>query len=157
MILGYRMVTMRKIYFIALLLVVLDRLCKLVVAGNMVLGQSIPLISGVLHITYIKNTGAAFGILPGQQWFLIIVSTLVVVALLVFAHKLGRSLLVQLSLALMIGGATGNLLDRLFLGWVIDFIDFRIWPVFNLADIALVMGVGLLLTDMYLDWKGSRA
>ncbi len=148
---------MRKTYLVAMAVVLLDQASKLIVDNWMTLGQSVPLISGVLHITYIKNPGAAFGILPGQQWFLIVVSFLVIAAMLFYAHRTSRDFLVQLALALMVGGASGNLVDRLLHGGVRDFIDFQVWPVFNVADSALVVGVGLLLLDLYLDWKGSKA
>lgn len=148
---------MRRFYLLSLLVILTDRASKVLVSDYMTLGQSIPVLPGVLHLTYIKNPGAAFGMFPGQGWFLIFVGVLVVAAMLFYAYSAGRNSLLQLALALMSGGATGNLIDRILYREVIDFIDFRIWPVFNVADIALVAGVGMLLLDMYLDWKRSRA
>ncbi len=148
---------MRRFYLLSLLVILTDRASKVLVSDYMTLGQSIPVLPGVLHLTYIKNPGAAFGMFPGQPWFLIFVGVLIVAAMLFYVHRVDRNSLLQLALALMLGGATGNLIDRILYRGVIDFIDFRIWPVFNVADIALVAGVGVLLLDMYMDWKRSRA
>ena len=106
---------------------------------------SIPVIKGVFHLTYVENTGAAFGMLQGNTWFLILTSVLVsaVVAYLIWKIK-PENRYVKISLALILGGALGNLVDRVLLGYVVDFLDFRIWPVFNIADSCVVVGAILL-------------
>jgi signal peptidase II len=102
-------------------------------------------IANVFHITYWRNPGAAFGILAYRTEFFIIIGTLVAVGIIIALLKLppGKHLL-KVALAMLLGGAIGNLIDRVRIGYVIDFFDFRIWPVFNIADSAIVIGVILL-------------
>jgi len=113
-------------------------------------GESIPLISGVLHFTHVKNSGAAFGVLQNQRAVFLIASIVVIIAILYYYWQdKSESKLINGSLGLVLGGAIGNLIDRVFLGKVTDFIDFRVWPVFNLADSAIVIGailLGIILT-----------
>lgn len=107
--------------------------------------ESLPVIKSVFHITYVNNPGAAFGLLANKTPVFIGVTLVVAVFILLTYNYLppGRPLL-RLALALMLGGAMGNLIDRVSFGYVIDFLDFRIWPVFNVADMAIVTGVVLL-------------
>jgi len=107
--------------------------------------ESLPVIKSVFHITYVNNPGAAFGLLANKTPIFIGVTLVVAVFILLTYNYLppGRTLL-RLALALMLGGAMGNLIDRVRFGYVIDFLDFRVWPVFNLADMAIVTGVVLL-------------
>jgi len=123
-----------------------DQLSKYFIQQNMELGQSIPIINNMFHLTYWHNPGAAFGILASQTNFLIAIGALVAAAIIIVLLKLppGKKLL-KVSLALQLGGAAGNLIDRIRTGYVIDFFDFRIWPVFNIADSAIVIGAILLL------------
>jgi len=134
-------------FVIALAVLVCDQWIKYVIVSNMEHYQSIPVIKNIFHITYVQNKGAAFGLLPNQTLFFVIV-TIIVVAVIITVfwktrHRNNFGLL-HLSLALQLGGALGNLIDRIRLGYVIDFLDFRIWPVFNFADSAIVVGVILL-------------
>ncbi len=123
----------------------LDQLTKEIISSVMHLGESIPVITNVFHITYIINRGAAFGMLENQQWLFIIVTVAVIAAVACCFKKLiHQDWLVRLGVALLMGGAAGNLVDRIRLSGVVDFFDFRIWPVFNVADIAIVAGVILL-------------
>lgn len=123
----------------------LDQLSKQLVQKNMIPGESISLIPGMFHLTYVQNTGAAFGILKEKTSFFVVITALVVLAI-VFAipHIQREHLFLRSALGLMLGGALGNFVDRARFGHVIDFIDFRIWPVFNVADMAIVMAVGFL-------------
>ena len=124
---------------------VADQATKGLVARTMSPGQSIP-DAGVLRATYVTNSGSAFGLFPNQTLFLILASLVGIGVLLVFyrTHPVASSLL-RLSLGLQLGGAVGNLIDRVRLGYVVDFIDVGSWPVFNLADSAIVVGlVGLM-------------
>ncbi len=92
---------------------------------------------------YTTNTGAAFGILQGQTWFLILVGLVVIGFLLYYSHEH------QLALGFLLGGTMGNLVDRVLYGYVIDFIHIPFWPSFNVADTFNVIGVGLLLLDAF--------
>ncbi|SIS44085.1 signal peptidase II [Kroppenstedtia eburnea] len=140
--------TIFRYIFVALVILVLDQWTKWLVVHKMDLYQTIPLWEGVFHITSHRNRGAAFGILENQQWLFIVVTVLVVVGILVYLARLKESQpLMSWSLALILGGALGNLLDRIRLGEVVDFLDFR-WihyPIFNVADSAIVIGVGIML------------
>jgi len=125
--------------------IVADRVSKVICRQYLRPLGSIPVIKGVFHLTYVENTGAAFGMLQGNTWFLILTSALVsaVVAYLIWKVK-PENRYVKISLALILGGALGNLVDRVLLGYVVDFLDFRIWPVFNIADSCVVVGAILL-------------
>lgn len=115
----------------------------------MSLNQSIPVITNVFHITYVHNFGAAFGLFVHRTGFFIFVTTVVVLLIFVFLRHLPKEQkLLRAALVLQLGGAMGNLIDRVRLGYVIDFFDLRVWPVFNVADIAIVFGVGLLILDL---------
>ena len=110
--------------------------------------QSIPVIKDIFHITIVFNKGAAFGILQKNGIFLIYVSILFILLLffLIKREKI-KSKLFLIACGLIIGGALSNLWDRLFLGYVVDYIDLRIWPVFNLSDSCITVGAGFLFWD----------
>ena len=132
-------------FAIAASVFVVDRGLKALVEGSMKPGESIPLIPGFLSLTYIKNDGGAFGILGGSQMILLVGST-VAVAVVLWMLLSGRpSKLTMLGCGLILGGAAGNLLDRLTSGEVTDYVHFSFWYIFNAADAAIVAGVGLLL------------
>ena len=133
------------VFAMGFLVFCLDQLSKQLVQKNMIPGESISLIPGMFHLTYVQNTGAAFGILKEKTSFFVVITALVVMAI-VFAipHIQREHLFLRSALGLMLGGALGNFVDRARFGHVIDFIDFRIWPVFNVADMAIVMAVGFL-------------
>lgn len=117
--------------------------------------MSIQVWPGIFHITYIQNAGAAFGILAEQRWIFIAVSVLLLAAAAFFYPQLRReSAWIRYGAALLVGGAIGNLIDRIWLGQVIDFLDFRVWPVFNIADIGIVVGVGCIMYAML--WKDRK-
>ena len=125
-----------------------DILTKYLITSNMSVGETIPIIDGVFHLTYVKNTGAAFSILTGQRLFLILLPLIIVVALVFYIIvKKPKSKLLVLSFSMIIAGGVGNLIDRISLGYVIDFLDFRIinFPVFNFADICVTLGAGLFI------------
>jgi len=123
-----------------------DQATKHLVTSTFVPGESLPLIPSVLHLTYIQNTGAAFGLFKGQQVLFIGLSILVITWVVreLLRHP-APPVLPMWGCALILGGAAGNLIDRSRLGYVIDFIDVRVWPVFNLGDSAITIGVVLLL------------
>jgi signal peptidase II len=130
---------------LALVVFVMDQAIKFVVEGAMRVGESITLITGFLSLTYIKNDGGAFGILGGNQLILLVGSTVAFVVVLWMLLSGRPSKAMMLGCGLILGGAAGNLLDRLSSGEVTDYIHFSFWYIFNAADAAIVVGVGLLL------------
>ncbi len=129
---------------LAAIVFLLDQLTKFLVRAYLPFGYSFPF-DGFFRITHVHNTGSAFGILQGQNTPLIFVSVIgILVLALIYRSQPRPTNLLRLSLGLQIGGALGNLLDRLRLGWVTDFIDVGAWPVFNLADASIVTGLVLL-------------
>lgn len=130
------------IWIIAAVVFLLDRVTKFLVADHMSLNESLPVINYFFHITYVQNRGAAFGLFPGKTPY-IIVLTLIGFAAVFFLRKKIPHLNKGMSICLgsIVGGTLGNFWDRLTSGYVVDFIDFRIWPfIFNIADSALVVG-----------------
>ena len=135
---------------IGILVFIIDQLVKHLVVSTMHLGQSLPVIKGIFHITYVLNPGAAFGMLEHQRWFFIVVALAAVLLWVAFYKKLQQeSFLMRSGAGLLLGGAVGNLADRIQSGLVVDFLDFRIWPVFNIADIAICAGAGMLIFDIW--------
>lgn len=127
-----------------------DQILKYYVFTHLLVGQSIPVLPPVFYITLVLNPGAAFGILAHNTNFFILVSAIIIIAVLVGLRYLPREMVwSRLALGLIVGGAAGNFIDRVRLGRVIDFLDFRFWPVFNLADIAIVVGALILLVDIW--------
>lgn len=148
---------MLRVFFVALGLVILDQWSKLTVIKKMNLGESIPLIDGIFHLTYVRNPGAAFSMLPYKTAFFITITLVVVAGILIYIWRIPKEkLLFRTALALMLGGAVGNLIDRIRYGSVIDFFDFRVWPVFNVADIGICVGVALLFLEILREERGSK-
>ncbi len=129
----------------------------MVVLSHFSLGQSLPVLPPVFHLTLVHNRGIAFGLFDGFDRLLLIAISLSIVVLTVIGHRLWQPLpksqagtapgsgLERAAMALILGGAAGNWIDRMRFGAVIDFLDFRVWPVFNVADSAITVGVGLYL------------
>lgn len=112
--------------------------------------QSIPVIKNIFHITVVFNKGAAFGILQEKTLFLAGISVIFILFFLfIIKKKKKRTLLFLIACGLILGGAASNLHDRIFLGFVVDYLDFRIWPVFNLSDSCITVGAFLLLWESY--------
>lgn len=130
-------------FFSAILIIVLilDVFTKFLVKKNIPINESLPLIKNILHITRVHNTGAIWGILQNNNLILIIISIIILIILAYYFKELTRSKASNFFIALIFSGAIGNLIDRIFFGFVIDFIDLRIWPVFNIADSALTIGI----------------
>ncbi|MDC3416461.1 signal peptidase II [Aquibacillus salsiterrae] len=148
-------------YLIALLVIIIDQLTKWWVVTRMELGESITVIEDVFYITSHRNTGAAWGILAGQMIFFYIITAIVIVVVIYYMNKFAReSKLMGWSLALILGGAIGNFIDRLFRKQVVDFFNTYIgsydYPIFNVADSALVVGVILVLLVTFLDEKKKK-
>lgn len=122
----------------------LDQLSKFIFSRFLSLNQSVLVIKGVFHLTLIHNRGAAFGILKNQVPVFVLASLFAVILIIRAIRKHSGSALYRFALCLILAGALGNLIDRLAFGYVIDFLDFRVWPVFNLADSAITIGAGIL-------------
>ncbi len=123
-----------------------DQLTKALVMRSMVPGQSIPILQDVFHLTYVLNPGAAFGILSNQRMFLLIMGAALILATAYFYPLLKKSDgFLRFGATAILSGAVANLIDRIQTGYVVDFFDFRVWPVFNVADIAIVLGMGLMI------------
>ncbi|MET1177946.1 MULTISPECIES: signal peptidase II [Bacillales] len=148
-------------YLIALLVIALDQLTKWMIVKKMEYGESIEIIENLLYITSHRNRGAAWGILQGQMWFFYIITIAVIIGLVYYIQKMAKgSILLGVALALMLGGAIGNFIDRVARQEVVDFVHAYIFsysfPVFNVADAALSIGVGLLVIHMFLEEKNAK-
>jgi len=145
---------------VILLILVFDQCSKALVVLNLTIGESIPLIKGVLHITYVKNTGAAFGLFKNstQVFSVISIVTVTFISVLIFRSitkgRFQSRPVFDYGMILILSGALGNLIDRLRLSYVIDFIDVRIWPVFNIADSSITIGTILILIS-FIKKKGG--
>ncbi|MEK6892472.1 MAG: signal peptidase II [Nanoarchaeota archaeon] len=140
------------IFSAALIVVVLDQLTKFLIRTNFKLGESIPIIKNIFHFTYVTNTGSAFGLFKSLNWFFMLFSIIVIVAIFYYLRKKIKEneKFLQFAVGLLLGGTIGNFIDRVLIGAVTDFIDFRIWPVFNIADSAVTISVILLVVML---WK----
>ena len=159
---------MRKYFFlIAAAVLLLDRLAKWSVASNIPLHDSVTVIPGCFHLTHVENTGAAFGLFAEStaQWKIgalvsFSVIALMVVSALLWKHSHALST-TTIGLSLILGGATGNLWDRMLTGHVVDFLDFYVgsyhWPAFNVADSAIVIGAVLLVSEIVFAKSGNEA
>ena len=138
---------------------VLDRLIKVLILNNFLPGETYVVIPHVFHLTFVLNPGAAFGLFAGYTWFFVISSVLVAAGVVyVQFRKPSLPFLTRLAAGMIGGGALGNLYDRLTIGQVVDYLDFRIWPyVFNLADSMIVCGAGLLIFSVYMDEKRQES
>ena len=139
-------------YLIAAAIVLLDRIIKKLVVSNMMPWETIPVIEDIFHFTYVQNRGAAFSMWQEQWIILIALPLLVIIAGLVIMYVMRKKWdrLMLISIAMICGGGLGNLIDRMTLGYVVDLFDFRVFPVFNVADIFICVGCGLMILDVLL-------
>ncbi|GBC91957.1 Lipoprotein signal peptidase [bacterium HR15] len=141
-------------WFVAAVVFILDQASKHWVITTLNTFQSVPIIPGVLHLTRTHNTGIAFGLMDGKGWITIPLSLMVMGGIVVYLRQTKASRFVQVMLGLLFGGAAGNLVDRVRYGYVVDMFDLLVWPVFNVADIAITVALmGLVL----LQFVGSRS
>lgn len=144
----------------AAVVVVLDQLSKRWIERSLALYESIvpvPALRNIFTITHFTNTGAAFGLFRDQGILFIIIAAVVVIAIIVYSRYLPTDQwLVRFALGLQLGGALGNMIDRMRQGHVTDFIYFHFWPAFNVADTAIVVGVGLLALALILQKDPQR-
>lgn len=135
----------------------LDLWTKQMAAAQLAGGSAVPVIGKVLQLTYVENRGAAFGILQGQHLFFLMMTVGIIIGLLYYLYtRREKKWLLTLSIGLIIGGAVGNLVDRMTLGYVVDFImidfvDFYHFPVFNIADIGVTTGTALFALHLFFD------
>ena len=155
--------TMLKWLGLSLLVIFLDQVSKLAIAGSMQLYQSIPVMP-FFKLTYVHNTGAAFSFLSEaggwQRWFFATLALVISGVIAVWLARLKHDeTLLAVALSLVLGGAIGNLIDRLVYGYVIDFLDVYYqtwhWPAFNIADSAITLGVILMLVESFGLWKSE--
>lgn len=152
---AFKSVTRLNLILIALVIIGLDWWTKYLVQTRMALHQTIPLPVDFVQLTYVHNYGGAFGIFAHQRLFFVLAAAVAIGGILYFFREISQ--LGKLSFwagALILGGAIGNLIDRLRWGYVVDFIDLRWWPVFNVADIALTVGVSLMFIELV--WVGAH-
>ncbi|MBS4177191.1 signal peptidase II [Lederbergia citrea] len=142
-----------RYYIIALFVIGLDQFTKWLIVRNMELGESIKVIDDIFYITSHRNKGAAWGILEGQMWLFYIITIIVAAGIVYYMEKHAKGKpLFQISLSFILGGAIGNFIDRLVRKEVVDFLDTYIFtydfPIFNIADSALTIGVALMFIQM---------
>lgn len=132
----------------------LDQLTKWLAVVNLQGEPSFPLWREVLHFTYTENTGMAFGMLKDHRWVFMVFSTVSIIALIVYLFRFRpESRWMQVSMAFIIGGGIGNMIDRIFLGYVVDFIDFTLinFAIFNIADSFVCIGAGIMIVYLVID------
>jgi len=130
------------------LIIVIDFVTKFFVQRHLAEIGTFPLIEGVFHFTYARNPGAAFGMLGGMRWWLVGLTVLIIIGIIyTIATRKFDDARLKYGLAFILGGAVGNLIDRVFLGYVVDFLDFRAinFAIFNVADIFITVGAGILI------------
>lgn len=142
------------IIILSTILVIIDQVSKIIVTNTLTNNKSVEVIKSFFYLTYTNNKGAAFSILTGKRILLILVSLIVIGILIYYIKKTKiEKKINKIALSLVIGGSIGNLIDRILKGAVIDFLDFKIfgynYPIFNLADTFIVIGVFLLLIEMF--------
>lgn len=142
----------KKVFVLGSFFLAIDQITKILIESFLSPGSVFPVIDGFFALTCVYNTGAAFSILEGRTWFLTGLSVVVLVLLLKMSKDFVENKRTTLAFGLLLGGIFGNLSDRLFLGMVRDFMKFKIFgynfPVFNFADVAIVVGIGLLILSM---------
>ncbi|AWB45347.1 signal peptidase II [Paenibacillus sp. CAA11] len=149
-------------YFIALIAFLIDQGTKYLIATRLEIAEQIPVIGNFFLITSSRNTGAAFSILENQRWLLIIITIVVVVGIVWYMQKVRRNgqKLMPVALSLVLGGAVGNFLDRAWTGEVVDFLQFNFgsytFPIFNIADTCIVIGVALIILDTLLEVQREK-
>ncbi|MFC7748694.1 signal peptidase II [Paenibacillus thermoaerophilus] len=149
-------------YVLAAIVIAIDQFTKYLVNQKIALGAEYPILWDFFLLTHYRNTGAAFGILKEMRWFFLVITAVVVLAIAWYLTKAVRERrkLIPTALGLLLGGALGNFYDRAVHGEVVDFLQFNFgsytFPIFNLADTAICIGVGLILLDSILQWREEK-
>ena len=134
--------------------ILVDQIVKIIISSTMDVGETIPVIKDIFHFTYIRNEGAAFGMLSEHRWVFMIISSVAIVAMCIYLFKFCKErMLTRIGIALVIGGGIGNMIDRIFLGYVVDMIDCRFidFYIFNVADSCVCVGAGIVFLGVLLD------
>ncbi len=153
----------KKIYIISLIIFILDQITKSLISTYLKLNESIEIIKDFFYIRYINNKGASWGILENNRFLLIGLSIIAIIMIIRYSYSFKKTKLNTYGFGLLLGGILGNLSDRLIFGYVKDFLDFIIFrydfPVFNIADISIVIGVVLLIISILKgeDKNGSKS
>jgi len=137
----------------AIFIVISDQISKFIILNSLTPGETLPIVKSIFHLTLVFNKGGAFGILADATNFFIFISVAVIAAIAVFLFRNKPERPVSMALAFVMAGALSNLIDRLRFGYVVDFLDFRIWPVFNIADSAITIGTIWLVYKMIIKRK----
>lgn len=151
---------MKKIFIISFIVLLIDIISKRLIISCMWVGESIDVINNFFSITYARNTGVAFSFLDGYVDFIVIITLVIIFMLFKYIKNNVKNNIDVVSYSLIIGGAVGNLCDRVIYGYVVDFFDFNIFgynaPIFNLADTFIVVGVGLLIINSFRENGGKN-
>jgi signal peptidase II len=156
------LIRMLPYYVLAAIVIAIDQFTKYLVNQKIALGAEYPILWDFFLLTHYRNTGAAFGILKEMRWFFLVITAVVVLAIAWYLTKAVRERrkLIPTALGLLLGGALGNFYDRAVHGEVVDFLQFNFgsytFPIFNLADTAICIGVGLILLDSILQWREEK-
>ncbi len=139
------------------MLIIFDQLTKYLVTARIALHESVPVLNGFIYFTRVHNTGIAFGLFRGMVLIFVFTSVLVILLTVLWVRRLrtGHTAL-RTGLLLILSGTIGNLLDRIRFGYVIDFIDLKVWPVFNVADAAITVGGAFLIGYIFLLTQKNR-
>ncbi len=148
-------------WIMTIVFIIIDLISKYIIDKYLTLNESIKIIKGFLNITYVRNTGVAFSMFNDSKYFILIISTLIIIGIIYYVYKnKSQNKLETIGYSLVLGGAIGNLIDRIFKGYVIDFIDVKIfsydYPIFNLADTFIVVGVLLLIVCAWRCKNGNK-
>lgn len=153
---------MKKIIPLSLIIISIDQIVKLIIDNNISLNSSIIIVKNFFNITYVRNNGAAFSILSGNQVFLILMAILAI--FIIYKYLIKDKILTKINIfiySILLSGIIGNLIDRVVRGYVIDYLDFKIinynFPIFNIADICIVIGCLLLILTLKEEEDGSKS
>lgn len=143
---------MRSSWFIvAIIIALVDQASKFFISSNLNLNEPVPVIQNFFYLTLVRNTGAAFGLLKNSTLFFAGISFAAVLFIIFYLRRrTGKNFTFELGLTMILGGAIGNLIDRVRLGYVVDFLDFLVWPVFNIADSCITIGAFLVLLSIFI-------
>ena len=137
-------------YTVLIIWLLLDQLSKYYVMNHFLVGESVPVIPNVFHLTYIINRGAAFGMLANQRWFFLLVAVILLGVCAYYWNHLSKGpWTLRIGSAFLVSGALGSGLDRYMIHGVVDFFDFRVWPIFNVADIGICVGVAFVVYYLF--------
>lgn len=148
-------------FSLTLIVLIIDIISKLIIKHYLTLDNSIHVIRGFFDLTYVRNTGVAWSFLDNNKYFVLILSGLIIMGIVYYIYKeKPNRKITKLAYSLILGGALGNFINRVFYGYVIDFLDFKIfgynYPIFNMADVFIVVGVIILIYDTWRCGNGNK-